>query len=103
MSEPSFYGPQHRALQDQFGTRSLADRLSYTTTPTFDEFSRSFVERCDMFFLATVDHEDFASHVRGVVGQEIRGGMRDLLRPRETAQRNRSPDSFGDPLVGEEL
>lgn len=57
MSTPSFYGPQHRALQDQFGTRPLADRLSYTTTPTFDEFGRSFVERCDMFFLATVDHE----------------------------------------------
>jgi uncharacterized protein len=57
VSTPSFYGPQHRALQDQFGTRPLADLLSYTTTPTFDEFSREFVERCDMFFLATVDHE----------------------------------------------
>jgi uncharacterized protein len=57
MSTQSFYGPQHRALQDQFATRPLADLLSYTTTSTFDEVNKSFVERCDMFFLATVDHE----------------------------------------------
>jgi len=51
------YGDQHRTLQDQFGTRDLADRIEELASATeFDETARGFIESCDMFFLATVDH-----------------------------------------------
>jgi predicted pyridoxine 5'-phosphate oxidase superfamily flavin-nucleotide-binding protein len=52
------YGDQHRALQDVFGTRKLADRIEQIACRTeFDEESKGFVETRDMFFLATVDHQ----------------------------------------------
>lgn len=50
------YGEQHRALQDEFGTRDMADRIEQITCKTeFDEESIGFIETRDMFFLATVD------------------------------------------------
>ena len=52
------YGEQHRALQDAFGTRNLADRIEQLACRTeFDEDSKGFIETRDMFFLATVDHQ----------------------------------------------
>jgi uncharacterized protein len=52
------YGEQHRALQDEFGTRKLADRIEQIACRTeFDEESKGFVESRDMFFLASVNHE----------------------------------------------
>ena len=52
------YGAQHRALQDAFGTRNLADRIEQLACKTaFDEASKGFIEALDMFFLATVDHQ----------------------------------------------
>jgi len=52
------YGEQHRALQDAFGTRNMADRIEQLTCRTeFDEASKGFIEAMDMFFLATVDHQ----------------------------------------------
>ena len=50
------YGEAHRALQDEFGTRPLADRVEQLVCRTeFDDESKAFIESRDMFFLATVD------------------------------------------------
>jgi predicted pyridoxine 5'-phosphate oxidase superfamily flavin-nucleotide-binding protein len=52
------YGKRQRALQDEFGTRNLADRVEQLACKTeFDEEVKSFIEAMDMFFLATVDHQ----------------------------------------------
>ena len=52
------YGEPHRALQDAFGTRNLADRVEQLACQTeFDEDTKAFIEARDMFFLATVDHQ----------------------------------------------
>ncbi len=51
-----FYSPASRSLQDVFDTRRLADRLA--EVKVHDHFTpddRQFIERLDMFFLATVD------------------------------------------------
>jgi predicted pyridoxine 5'-phosphate oxidase superfamily flavin-nucleotide-binding protein len=50
------YSSSSRALQDQYDTRRLADRLAEVKVRdrlTFED--RQFIERMDMFFLATVD------------------------------------------------
>lgn len=50
------YGAPHRALQDAFGTRNLADRVEQLICRTeFDEEAKGFIEAMDMFFLSTVD------------------------------------------------
>ena len=50
------YSPESRALQDQFDSRRLADRLADVKVHTrFSEADREFIEGRDMFFLATVD------------------------------------------------
>ena len=47
-----------RALQDRFDTRRLADRIeSRLVHDAIDEGDRQFIERLDMFFLATSDDE----------------------------------------------
>src|SRR5579862_3928658 len=48
-----------RALQDRFDTRRLADRLDerFVSHPTIDADDRAFIQRMDMFFLATADAE----------------------------------------------
>src|SRR5258706_5091427 len=52
------YGEQQRVLQDEFGTRPLADRVEQLTCKMeFDEETKDFIEAMDMFFLATVDHQ----------------------------------------------
>jgi predicted pyridoxine 5'-phosphate oxidase superfamily flavin-nucleotide-binding protein len=52
------FGDQHRALQDEFETRSMADRIEQVACRTeFDEETKGFIESMDMFFLATVDHQ----------------------------------------------
>ena len=58
----SLYGAHHRALQDRFETRGLADRLEATTVHDFltDE-ERGFVESRDMVFLSTVDERGYPS------------------------------------------
>ncbi|HEV8396388.1 MAG TPA: pyridoxamine 5'-phosphate oxidase family protein [Vicinamibacterales bacterium] len=53
---PLFYLPATRALQDRFDTRRLADRVAEVTVhDRFTPQDRAFLERLDMFFLATVD------------------------------------------------
>ena len=46
-----------RRLQDRFATRRLADRLDekFLAHPVIDADARAFIERMDMFFLATAD------------------------------------------------
>jgi uncharacterized protein len=48
-----------RALQDRFDTRRLADRLEqrFLSRAVIDAADRAFIERMDMFFLATADAE----------------------------------------------
>jgi uncharacterized protein len=55
----STYHAGARALQDQFDTRRLADRLDerFVARPGIDADDRAFIERMDMFFLATADAE----------------------------------------------
>jgi uncharacterized protein len=52
------YHDASRALQDRFDTRRLADRIEERLVRDFlDADDRAFVERADMFFLATADAE----------------------------------------------
>ena len=52
------YKEGHRELQRQFDTERLADRLEQVTYHTrFTPEDREFIERRDMFFLATADDE----------------------------------------------
>ena len=54
-STPPLYSPAARALQDQFDTRRLADRLADVKVhERFTTDDREFIERLDFFFLATV-------------------------------------------------
>src|ERR1700733_12225804 len=55
----SLYHDASRRLQDRFDTRRLADRLEerFAASPNIDEDDRAFIERMDMFFLATADAE----------------------------------------------
>jgi predicted pyridoxine 5'-phosphate oxidase superfamily flavin-nucleotide-binding protein len=50
------YGAQHRALQDQFDTRRMADLLEGGfIAKEIDPGNKAFIESRDMFFLSTVD------------------------------------------------
>ena len=53
----SSYHAGSRELQDRFDTRRLADRLDekFVSRPLIDVNDRAFIERMDMFFLATAD------------------------------------------------
>jgi predicted pyridoxine 5'-phosphate oxidase superfamily flavin-nucleotide-binding protein len=53
----SAYGEGSRRLQDRFDTRRLADRLDerFLRNPVIGDADRAFIERMDMFFLATCD------------------------------------------------
>ena len=54
------YNEQHRALQDQFSTRKMADRLEeMIVKSTMDDMDKAFIQSRDMFFLATVDPQGF--------------------------------------------
>lgn len=55
----SHYHAGSRVLQDRFDTRRLADRLDekFLSRAVIDDDDRAFIERMDMFFLATVDGE----------------------------------------------
>jgi hypothetical protein len=57
VSAGSPYHEGSRALQDRFDTRRLADRLDekFVSRRVIDADDRAFIERMDMFFLATAD------------------------------------------------
>ena len=46
-----------RGLQDRFDTRRLADRLAESTSDVINSRFRSFIEKRDMFFIATANEE----------------------------------------------
>jgi len=50
------YGAEHRALQDQFDTRRMADLLEGGfIAKEVDAGNKAFIESRDMFFLSTID------------------------------------------------
>jgi predicted pyridoxine 5'-phosphate oxidase superfamily flavin-nucleotide-binding protein len=51
------YHQTQRALQDRFDTRRLADRLAETTKAVIGPKQKAFIERRDMFFLASADED----------------------------------------------
>jgi hypothetical protein len=56
------YGPGPRELQDRFDARRLADRVAATLVrDAVSDDDRAFIERRDMFFLATVDGQGRAN------------------------------------------
>ena len=46
-----------RGFQDRFDTRRLADRLAESTSDVINDRFRSFIEKRDMFFIATANEE----------------------------------------------
>ena len=52
----SLYGPGHRALQERFDTRRLADNVEKRVVLTeIPPEHKTFIESRDMFFLSTID------------------------------------------------
>lgn len=50
------FNEAHRALQDEFGTRRMADKIEEIACHDFvDENEKAFIESRDMVFIATVD------------------------------------------------
>lgn len=65
------YKENHRAMQDEFGTRKLADRIEKLVCQSeLDEAAKAFIEAVDMFFLATTDGDGrpTVSHKGGAPG-----------------------------------
>ena len=68
------YRESHRQLQDAYDTRRLADRLNESLLHDMIQPSdKDFIERMDMFFLATVDE-------RGHVNCSYKGGEPGFVR-----------------------
>ena len=68
------YRESHRQLQDAHDTRRLADRLEESLLhDTIQPSDKEFIERMDMFFLATVDE-------RGHVNCSYKGGEPGFVR-----------------------
>jgi predicted pyridoxine 5'-phosphate oxidase superfamily flavin-nucleotide-binding protein len=74
MDDDQLYGSGARRLQDAFGTRRLADRIDeHLVQDAIGEGDAAFIERVDMFFLATVD-------ARGHVNCSNKGGEPGFVR-----------------------
>ncbi len=67
------YHESHRASQDRFDTRRLADRLAESTSDVIREPFEAFIEECDMFFIATADEH-------GWPGSSYKGGEPGFVR-----------------------
>lgn len=69
------YGDKHRAFQDQFDSRQIADRIEDLAVVTeVSEDVAAFIEQRDMFFLSTVDHQGrpTVSYKGGEAGNFVR-------------------------------
>ncbi|MCL4184032.1 MAG: pyridoxamine 5'-phosphate oxidase family protein [Burkholderiaceae bacterium] len=55
MANDTFYHEGHRALQDRFESRRIADRLEKMTRTAFSDDDKAFIESAVYFFLATAD------------------------------------------------
>lgn len=74
MDEPDFYHQGNRQLQDQFGSRALADRLDERLKRTeFTDDDRAFIESLPYFFLATADG-------KGRPDCSFKGGMAGFIQ-----------------------
>lgn len=74
MSDDSFFHDGNRRLQDQFGSRALADRLNDGFTRTvFTDEDKAFIASLPYFFLATADAE-------GRPDCSFKGGMPGFVR-----------------------
>jgi uncharacterized protein len=65
------YGDNHRALQDRFDTRRIADRIELIAVKSeLDDQSAGFIASRDMFFLSTInaDGQPTVSHKGGEPG-----------------------------------
>lgn len=61
-SMSSFYDDHHRALQDEFQSRALADRLEAgIVKDTLDDDARSFIGRMPYCFLSTLSESGYPS------------------------------------------
>ena len=50
------YSKQHRALQAQFGTEKMADRIEQLASHSaFNDDAKGFIEHSEMFFLTTIN------------------------------------------------
>ncbi len=68
------YNDGHRQFQNRFDTRSQADRLDEAMVhDTISEADKAFIERMDMFFMASVDD-------RGRVNNSYKGGELGFVR-----------------------
>jgi uncharacterized protein len=67
------YHDGNRYFQDRFDTRRLADRSATRVRDHIDGPAREFIERADMFFLATCDH-------RGLPTCSYKGGDPGFVR-----------------------
>ena len=68
------YGPEHRALQDQFQSRAMADRIEMIGMKTeITDLEKAFIEGRDMFFLSSVDD-------RGRPTVSYKGGVPGFVR-----------------------
>ena len=67
------YHDGNRQFQDRFDTRQLADHLTGRVTETIGESQKEFIEKADMFFLATCDH-------RGLPTCSYKGGDPGFVR-----------------------
>ena len=68
---PDFYKETHRTLQQEFGTRGLADRLEQVTiAEEVAEEGATFIQSQDKFFLSTLDDDGnpTVSHKGGAQG-----------------------------------
>ncbi len=67
---PQNYHPGQRSIQDRFDTRRLVDRLAESTSDRIAPRFKAFIERCDMFFLATANQDGWpeASYKGGAPG-----------------------------------
>jgi predicted pyridoxine 5'-phosphate oxidase superfamily flavin-nucleotide-binding protein len=74
MTDHPLYHEHARALQDQFDTRRLADRLEERLVRTrFTDEDREFIARQSMFFLATAD-------AQGLPDCSFKGGAPGFVR-----------------------
>lgn len=56
----AIYSESHRALQEQFNTVRLADRVRKAVVrPELPDDTKAFIESRDMFFLTTIDHRGY--------------------------------------------
>lgn len=73
MSGPSLYHRGHRALQDEFASRALADRLEQRARTEFTDSDSDFIQSAIYFFLATADD-------RGRPDCSFKGGPAGFVR-----------------------